>query len=46
VKIYPLYFDMTDINAIKLAVKFIQQTKVEINGLVNIAALHETRCFI
>lgn len=45
VAIYPVYFDMMDNTAVKDAVKVIQQAKVEIHGLVNIAGINKDAYF-
>ena len=45
VKIWPLYFDMMDNNAIKEAARFIQSQKVEIHGLCNIAGINKDAYF-
>ena len=45
VKIWPMYFDMMDNNAIKEAAKYIQSQKVEIHGLVNIAGINKDAYF-
>lgn len=45
VNITPVYFDMMNNNEIKDAAKIIQQAKVEIYGLVNIAGLNKDAFF-
>ena len=41
----PIYFDMCDDEQIKNAVKQIQQTKTQIDGLINIAGINRDACF-
>lgn len=45
VKIWPVYFDMTDNDSIKSAVKQIQKEKTDIHGLVNIAGINKDALF-
>lgn len=45
VTIVPVYFDMMDHASIKEAAKVIQQKKVEINGLINIAGINKDAYF-
>lgn len=45
VDIYPVYFDMMRLDAIKLAAKEIQSKKTEIHGLVNIAGINKDAYF-
>lgn len=45
VKVLPVYFDMMDQASIKEAAKFIQKTKMEIHGLVNIAGINRDALF-
>ncbi len=45
VMIEPIYFDMSDNEAIKIAIKNIQGYKMEINGLVNIAGINRDASF-
>lgn len=45
VQVSPIYFDMMDATSIKEAAKTIQNTKMEIHGLVNIAGLNRDACF-
>ena len=43
VAVHPVYFDLMDLDAIKLAVREIQSKKTEIHGLVNIG--HTKTCW-
>ena len=45
VNIIPVYFDMTDIEAIKKAAVEIQSSKLDIHGLVNIAGINRDAYF-
>ena len=45
VAVYPVYFDLMDLEAIKLAVREIQLKKTEIHGLVNIAGMNRDAYF-
>ena len=45
VDIYPVYFDMLDNDSIKAAVKKIQERKLDIHGLVNIAGINKDAYF-
>ena len=45
VKITPIYFDMSDNNAVVDAAKIIQSAKEEIHGLVNIAGINKDALF-
>ena len=45
VQIMPVYFDMMDNDSIKEAAKQIQKSKMEINGLVNIAGINKDAYF-
>jgi 3-oxoacyl-[acyl-carrier protein] reductase len=45
VQVIPVYFDMMDNDSIKEAAKFIQKSKMEIHGLVNIAGINRDAYF-
>jgi 3-oxoacyl-[acyl-carrier protein] reductase len=45
VQVIPVYFDMMDNNSIKEAARFIQKSKMEIHGLVNIAGINRDAYF-
>ncbi len=45
VNIYPVYFDMSDNDAVKSAVKDIQKLKTEIHALINIAGINKDAYF-
>ncbi len=45
ISIVPLYFDMKDNESIRAAVKTIQESKMEIHGLVNVAGINKDAFF-
>jgi 3-oxoacyl-[acyl-carrier protein] reductase len=45
VRIFPLYFDLTDVDQIKKAVRSIQKSKIKIDILVNIAGMTNDALF-